>query len=79
MTDMRSRLVRFLQHPPVQIVPLSGFGVMFIADALQRTPDEMGRMGVIKGSLTVHPVGLAIGVALLVAALCVYKAWNRQK
>lgn len=70
MTDLRSRLLRVLQSPPVQIVPLSGFGVLFIADAVRDTP----RYG-----LTVNPLGLAIGVALLVAALCIYKAWNRQK
>jgi hypothetical protein len=78
VTDIRSRLVRFLQSPPVQIVTLTGFGVLFIAGAVNRSLGGWGSVGV-RGSITVNPFGLAIGVALLVAALCIYKAWNRQK
>lgn len=77
VTDIRSRLVRFIQSPPVQIVTLTGFGVLFITIAVQRSRDSWS--GVARGSLTVNPIGLALGVALLVAALCIYKAWNRQK
>lgn len=75
MADTRSRFVRFIQHPPVQIVTLSGFGVLFVAIAVHRTRDWGGAA---KGPLTVNPLGLAIGIALLVAALCIYKAWNRK-
>ena len=77
MADIRSRLVRFIQSPPVQIVTLAGFGVLFIAGAVNRARNGWG--GVERGSFTVNPLGLAIGVALLVAALCIYKAWNRPK
>ena len=75
MADTRARLVRFIKYPPVQIVTLAGFGVLFIAIAVHRTHDWGGAP---KGPLTVNPIGLAIGTALLVAALCIYKAWNRK-
>lgn len=77
MADTRSRIVRFIQFPPVQIVTLVGFGVLFIAIAVHRS--DGWSSGAARGSLTVNPLGLALGVALLVAALCIYKAWNRQR
>ena len=76
VADTRSRVIRFIQYPPVQIVTLVGFGVLCIAIAVHRTNE--GWSGRAIGPLTVNPLGLAIGVALLVAALCIYKAWNRQ-
>ncbi|VVP38933.1 hypothetical protein PS850_04799 [Pseudomonas fluorescens] len=60
-----------LPYAPVLVIALVGFGVYCTAAAWK--PNRF-----VGQAPSFEPLGLAIGCAALVAALCLYTIWNRK-
>lgn len=60
---------RLLRFAPVGIIALVGFGMYSVGNAW--TPNRF-----VGEAPHFEPIGLGIGCAALVAALCLYRAWK---